>query len=81
VRIFGFAPPERAKEVIDLADIVGEEERTSPSPSLYELEDILQALRAHDPINVRLTRTQLKWTAKASRKYLGINYPHPYRKP
>jgi hypothetical protein len=67
-------------EPVDFADIVADDERTSPSPTLYELEEMLQALSRIDPINVRLTRTQLKWTAKAARKNLGIDYQHPYRK-
>ena len=80
MRIFGFAPPKKADVVVDFADIVAEDGRVSESPSLYELDEILEELKRFDGLNVRLTRTQLKWTAKASRKYLGLDYQHPYRK-
>jgi hypothetical protein len=80
MRFFGFAPPSKPESITDFTDIVADGERLSPSPTLYELEEMLVALSRHDPMNVMMTRMQLKWAAKAARKHLGIDYQHPYRK-
>lgn len=74
-----FRRPQRAPQQVDFADILADDERDAPCPTLYELEEMLQALSKFDPINVRLTRTQLRWTAKAASKNLGINYHHPFK--
>ena len=66
--------------VTEFAEIMGEECSPSGSPTLFELEEILDQFPRAESLNVRLLRKQIKWAAKISRKELGIEFRHPYEK-
>jgi hypothetical protein len=49
------------------------------TPNIFDLEEALKLLAKRDPVNVMMTRTQLKWMMKASEKTFGVQFRHPYK--
>jgi len=74
-------PPPQGQSY-DMDDIVKKlkpEDRVQGTPTLWELEEALEALNNFDRINVRLTRMQLKWAFKACSKHLQCDFKHPWQ--
>jgi hypothetical protein len=57
-----------------------QEKMVVENPTIFVLDEALEGLKWIDPINVRLTRMQLKWLIKASRKHGNIRLGNPYGK-
>lgn len=74
------------KRPLSEADLAGfyaaTEQRTSgTTPSVYDLEMILQELERFAPIEVHTTRRQLRWLLnKGAPQYLGETWEHPWQR-
>lgn len=50
------------------------------TPTLDEIEELLDLLKQYDPMNVYLTRMQLKWLVKSCDKYWNLKINSQYGK-
>ena len=55
-------------------------DRLSGEPTLKQLDEALGLIKQFDPVNVYLTRMQLKWLVKACNKYFNMHIKNPYGK-
>ena len=69
----------RKKSLLDPSPIDYTDSKYTDIPNIFEIEETLKVLKKHDPINVMMTRMQLKWMIKACEKQLGFTFPNPYR--
>jgi hypothetical protein len=55
------------------SSFLGPEDKHRASPTLVELDQILDTLSDVDPGNAYWTRKQLRWAEKAAHDYMGLD--------
>ena len=71
----------RLSEIDDIEVIIDTTAREVGTPSVYDLEEQLEALKKRFPVDVWYVRRQLKWLMKKSYKEMGVVQKNPWWSP